>query len=172
MHHNANRGQHRQKPHTSQLKTNMEGNSEKLAELLHVKCFGRSLNLAAQRALKTPTVSCQLGRTRSIMAFFRKSTIASHALNEKQKLLNLPEHKLMTDVATRWNSPEAAKSCNTCNVRRKDPYAVFYSTTVQATDSALTRNIKNSVSGDLGKRYMSNRSSLCIAFFYMIILSL
>ena len=103
VHNNANRWQHRQKQHTSQIKTNMEGNSEKLVELLHVKCFGHSLNLAAQRALKTPTVSRQRGRTRSIMAFCRKSTIASHALNEKQKLLNIPEHKLMTDVGTRWN---------------------------------------------------------------------
>lgn len=73
-----------------------------LVKLVHVKCFARSLNLAAQRALKLPTVSHLLGRICSIVTFFfRKSTIASHALNEKQKLLNLPEHKLMTDVATR-----------------------------------------------------------------------
>ena len=36
---------------------------------------------------------------------------------------------------------------------------------VQATDSALTRDIKNTVSGDLGKRYVSDRSFLCTAFF-------
>lgn len=35
-------------------------------------------------------------------SFFRKITIASHALNKKQKLVNLPKHKLLTDVATRW----------------------------------------------------------------------
>lgn len=45
-----------------------------------------------------------LGHIHSIVGFFRKSTAASHALKEKQRLLNLPEHKLMTDVATRWNS--------------------------------------------------------------------
>ena len=34
---------------------------------------------------------------------------------------------------------------------------------VQATDSAVTRDIKNTVSGELGKRYVSQRSFLCIA---------
>lgn len=29
-------------------------------------------------------------------------TIASHALTDKQKLVNLPKHKLLTDPATRW----------------------------------------------------------------------
>lgn len=38
------------------------------------------------------------------MAFFRKSALASQVLQEKQKLLNLPQHKLMTDVSTRGNS--------------------------------------------------------------------
>ncbi|KAL2089183.1 hypothetical protein ACEWY4_016082 [Coilia grayii] len=75
-----------------------------LAKLMHVRCFAHTLNIAAQRALKTTAVSRLLGRIRQIVSFFRKSTLASHILQEKQKLLNLPEHKLMTDVPTRWNS--------------------------------------------------------------------
>ena len=36
--------------------------------------------------------------------FFHRSATALHALKQKQKLLELPVHKLVTDVATRWNS--------------------------------------------------------------------
>ena len=39
-----------------------------------------------------------------MVTFFRKSALASQVLQEKQKLLNLPKHKLMNDVPTRWNS--------------------------------------------------------------------
>ncbi|KAL2082256.1 hypothetical protein ACEWY4_022074 [Coilia grayii] len=75
-----------------------------LAHMQHFKCFAHTLNLASQRALKLPTVSRLLGRVRRVTGFFRRSTVASHVLREKQALLNLPRHKLITDVATRWNS--------------------------------------------------------------------
>ncbi len=69
-----------------------------IAKLINVRCFAHCLNLAAQRALKLPTVSRLLRRVRSITTFFRQSTITCHVLHEKQNLLGLPEHKLMTDV--------------------------------------------------------------------------
>lgn len=75
-----------------------------LAGMLHFKCFAHTLNLASQRALKLPLVARLLGRVRRISTFFRRSTTASHVLRQKQKLLELPEHKLITDVVTRWNS--------------------------------------------------------------------
>ncbi|XP_029958862.1 zinc finger BED domain-containing protein 1-like isoform X2 [Salarias fasciatus] len=75
-----------------------------LASMLHFKCFAHTLNLASQRALKLPAVQRLLGKVRRITNFFRRSTIASHVLKEKQKLLNLEQHKLKTDVVTRWNS--------------------------------------------------------------------
>ncbi|XP_051809325.1 E3 SUMO-protein ligase ZBED1-like [Acanthochromis polyacanthus] len=75
-----------------------------LAKMMHFKCFAHTLNLASQRALKLPAVQRLLGRVRRITSFFRRSTIASHVLKEKQKLLNLQQHKLQTDVVTRWNS--------------------------------------------------------------------
>ena len=37
--------------------------ASELAKLVHVKCFANSLNLAAQRALKVPTVARLLGRS-------------------------------------------------------------------------------------------------------------
>lgn len=69
---------------------------------LHVKCYAHTLNLAAQRALKIPAVARLLGRVRRIVNFFRRSTIANNMLKAKQRLLQLPEHKLMTDVVTRF----------------------------------------------------------------------
>ena len=71
---------------------------------LHVKCFAHTLNLASQRALKLPAVARLLGRVRRITTFFHRSTIANSMLEQKQKLLYLPTHKLKTDVVTRWNS--------------------------------------------------------------------
>ncbi|XP_053554170.1 thyroid hormone receptor alpha isoform X1 [Bombina bombina] len=70
----------------------------------HVKCFGHTLNLASQRALKVATLSRLLGRVRRISTFFHRSTTANHCLKEKQKCLCLKNHKLITDVTTRWNS--------------------------------------------------------------------
>ncbi|KAJ4919271.1 hypothetical protein JOQ06_022231 [Pogonophryne albipinna] len=84
--------------------SNMTIAAEEAAFTLHVKCYAHTLNLAAQRALKITAVARLLGRVRRIVNFFRQSTTANHMLKEKQRLLQLPEHKLMTDVVTRWNS--------------------------------------------------------------------
>ena len=75
-----------------------------LIECLHVGCFAHILKLASQAALKIPAVSRLLGRVRRISTFFHRSTLANHALKNKQKLLDLPQRKLVTDVSTRWNS--------------------------------------------------------------------
>ncbi|XP_051990723.1 E3 SUMO-protein ligase ZBED1-like isoform X2 [Xyrauchen texanus] len=75
-----------------------------LAGLLHFKCFAHTLNLASQRALQLKPVARLLGRVRRITSFFRRSPTASCVLREKQKLLNLPQHKLLNDIVTRWNS--------------------------------------------------------------------
>lgn len=59
----------------------------------------------AQRALKLPIVVHLMDRIHSIVTPpIRQSANASHTLNKKQKLLNLPEHRLMTDVVERRNS--------------------------------------------------------------------
>uniref|UniRef100_A0A3P9CVN5 BED-type domain-containing protein n=1 Tax=Maylandia zebra TaxID=106582 RepID=A0A3P9CVN5_9CICH len=71
---------------------------------LHIGCFAHTLNLASQAGLKVPAVAQLLGRVRRIASFFHRSTIANRKLKEKQKILNLPAHKLVTDGVTRWNS--------------------------------------------------------------------
>ena len=45
-----------------------------------------------------------LGRIRRIVTFFHKSTTATIVLASKQLMLGIPQHKLVNDVPTRWNS--------------------------------------------------------------------
>ncbi|XP_054592246.2 E3 SUMO-protein ligase ZBED1-like [Nothobranchius furzeri] len=62
--------------------------------LTYIGCFAHIINLASQTGLKL----------RHIVTFFHRSTTASRILKEKQKLLQLKQHKLTIDVVTRWNS--------------------------------------------------------------------
>lgn len=75
-----------------------------LGNFLHIKCYAHTLNLASQKALKLPTVTRLLGRIRRITTFFHRSTTANQLLKENQNMLSLKNHKLKTDVCTRWNS--------------------------------------------------------------------
>lgn len=79
-------------------------NAVGLMGCFHLGCFAPILNLASQAGLKIAAVSHLLARVRRITSFVRQSPTASLALKSKQKLLQLPEHKLVTDVVTRWNS--------------------------------------------------------------------
>ena len=71
---------------------------------LHVGCLAHTLNLACGKALKLSSVTNLLARMRRVVAYFHRSTVATAILKEKQKRLQLPEHKLVMDVSTRWNS--------------------------------------------------------------------
>jgi hypothetical protein len=70
----------------------------------HVTCFAHTLNLATQRGLKVPQMERLLAKVRKIVSFFHKSTTASAMLKSKQTMLQIPTHKLIIDVQTRWNS--------------------------------------------------------------------
>ncbi|KAL2102146.1 hypothetical protein ACEWY4_001314 [Coilia grayii] len=72
--------------------------------LTHVGCFAHIINLASHAGLKLPNIARLLARVRHIAKFFHRSTTATRVLKEKQKLLQLKEHKLTIDVVTRWNS--------------------------------------------------------------------
>ncbi|CAI5660053.1 unnamed protein product, partial [Oreochromis niloticus] len=76
----------------------------RFAGMTHIQCFAHSLNLASQKALKIQSVVRLLRRIRRVTAFFRRSTTASNQLKQKQCLLQLPAHRLITDIITRWNS--------------------------------------------------------------------
>ena len=70
----------------------------------HIKCFAHTINLAAQNILKIHEVQRLMGRVRRVVTYFHKSSTANHKLQLKQVLLNLPNHKLIMEVKTRWNS--------------------------------------------------------------------
>ncbi|XDV25419.1 hypothetical protein PO909_029340 [Leuciscus waleckii] len=70
----------------------------------HITCFAHTLNLASQKGLGVDRASRLLGKVRKIVGYFHRSPIASHALQEKQTLMDLPKHKLIQDIMTRWNS--------------------------------------------------------------------
>ncbi|XP_062583948.1 E3 SUMO-protein ligase ZBED1-like [Saccostrea cucullata] len=71
----------------------------------HIKCYADTLDLAAQKSLKVKQVSHILARMRKIVAFFHRSSVATTAkLREQAGIIQLPAHKLLIDVPTRWNS--------------------------------------------------------------------
>lgn len=84
--------------------SNMTVAAEELGTCLNVGCLAHTLNLACGKALKITSVSHLLARMRQVVGYFHRSAVATAILKEKQKLLQLPEHKLVIDVATRWNS--------------------------------------------------------------------
>lgn len=61
----------------------------------HIACFAHTLNLATKKALEVKQVSHVLAKMRSTAAYI---------LESKQNMLDLPNHRLIIDVATRWNS--------------------------------------------------------------------
>ena len=69
-------------------------------------CFAHTVNLAAKKAVSINGVSRLLGKVWKVVTFFHKSTTAHHALTVKQKMLNLPKHKLIRNVTTRWNTAQ------------------------------------------------------------------
>ncbi|KAK0144340.1 Zinc finger BED domain-containing protein 1 [Merluccius polli] len=69
----------------------------------HIKCLAHVVNLASKRGLAVSRVVRLLGRVRRV-TFFHKSTTVTAVLANKQTQLELPRHKLITNVQTRWNS--------------------------------------------------------------------
>ena len=67
-------------------------------------CFFHIINLAPQKAMSVNPISRLLAMIRKMVSFFPKSTNAAHVFKTKQEMLELPNHKLIQDVPTRWNS--------------------------------------------------------------------
>ena len=67
-------------------------------------CLAHTLNLASNKAMSIQSLQRVLAKVRSIVTFFHKSNIATEMLKEKQLALQLPQHKLINDCKTRWNS--------------------------------------------------------------------
>ena len=71
----------------------------------HLSCFAHTLNLIVSDSLRdTDEVASVIKLIKNIVSYFHKSSKASDKLGIIQARLNLPHHKLIQDVDTRWNS--------------------------------------------------------------------
>lgn len=69
-----------------------------------VCCSGHTLQLCINTALKQDRLRRTVSAARNLVGHFKKSAKATAALKEKQMQQNIVQHKLIQDVATRWNS--------------------------------------------------------------------
>lgn len=70
-------------------------------------CFAHTLQLCVNAGLSNREVTelpKLLAKARAIVGHFRRSPLATSQLLQAQKQLDIPQHKLLQDCATRWNS--------------------------------------------------------------------
>jgi hypothetical protein len=83
-------------------------NAAKLISHLNWRpCFAHTLQLVVEDGMKDRRVSglqSILQKCRAIVGHFKHSALAMHSLEQYQRQLDLPRHRLAQDVATRWNS--------------------------------------------------------------------
>nr|XP_055051178.1 uncharacterized protein LOC129436907 [Misgurnus anguillicaudatus] len=82
---------------------NMDVAIKKL-QFIKLGCFAHTLNLGAQTIYSVASVAKWTAKIRNIVVWMKRSSMAKTVLREKQQILNLPEHSLILDVKTRWNS--------------------------------------------------------------------
>lgn len=77
----------------------------KITKWSHLPCFAHTLNLIVQGAFAADDQLSSLQvKCKHIVSYFHRSVKASDRLATVQKQLNLPTHKLIEEVETRWNS--------------------------------------------------------------------
>ena len=69
-----------------------------------LSCFGHNLHLSIGKGLNDEKISRVLGRCRALVAHFHRSWKKNEELKQKQEELNIPQHKLISPVTTRWES--------------------------------------------------------------------
>jgi len=75
------------------------------AGLPSMGCVAHTLQLSVKRSLASQqSLDTALALCRKIATHFSHSTLAKEKLREIQQTLQLPEHVMMQDVQTRWNS--------------------------------------------------------------------
>ncbi|XP_060569040.1 E3 SUMO-protein ligase ZBED1-like [Ruditapes philippinarum] len=83
---------------------NMQSASEKCEDWGDVGCFGHTLQLCVKPALELPNVSKIVAKSRKLVGYFKHSTTLTAEMRNRQKVFKVPEHELIQDVPTRWNS--------------------------------------------------------------------
>ena len=84
--------------------SNMVLASELLEDWGDLPCFGHTLQLAVNAGLEISTISRLSGACKKLVTHFKHSVVATTALHERQKTMNVPHHSLLQEVSTRWNS--------------------------------------------------------------------
>ena len=68
------------------------------------RCAGHTMQLVVNHAMKDPMIDKALSAARGLVKHIKKSEPASTKLKQKQKQMGTAGHKLIQDVAVRWNS--------------------------------------------------------------------
>uniref|UniRef100_A0A803TK93 BED-type domain-containing protein n=1 Tax=Anolis carolinensis TaxID=28377 RepID=A0A803TK93_ANOCA len=82
------------------------------AGFFNVTCMAHLLHNTVKEGLKSPeeqpastaNIALLIERCRKIAGYFHRSIKAAWQLRDRQSLEGLPQHKLLQDVSTRWNS--------------------------------------------------------------------
>lgn len=73
-------------------------------DILRLPCFAHSMNVSAGKLYNETNFTRWLARIRSVVLWFKRVHMASVVLKEKLANLELPNHSVILDVKTRWNS--------------------------------------------------------------------
>lgn len=90
--------------------TDNAANEQKAFEILkwhRFGCYGHRINRIVSAALQVPAISHIVGKGRKLVTYFHQSSSATDLLKVKQASIltgGAVGHKLVQDVATRWNS--------------------------------------------------------------------
>ena len=75
-----------------------------IMEIHHLGCIGHTLQLSVNKSFRLTLVARLLGRVKKLVEHFKRSTKETYLLRDKQILLDLPQHELIQQCDTRWNS--------------------------------------------------------------------
>ncbi|XP_069128352.1 E3 SUMO-protein ligase ZBED1-like [Argopecten irradians] len=147
----------------------------------HMGCLGHCLNLVVTKGLKLQNISKLTAKVRKLFSHFRRSHISAQQLREKQKQLGIPQHKLLIDVETRWNSTlimlsrfveqePAVSAVFTCPRKKKTTASIIVPMLKKIAailqpcedDSNIIANMKNEMLKDFNIRYQSDEVQLFI----------
>ena len=87
--------------------SNMVAAAKKL-ETLHgwssVRCVAHTIQLVVNAVLKSASISDTLTSARRVVEYFKRSALATSMLHAKQEQMSEPDHQMIMDVSTHWNS--------------------------------------------------------------------
>ena len=69
-----------------------------------LSCFGYTLQLIVTAGLALNAIARLTAVCHKIVGHFKHSAVATAAMTERLRSLKIPEHSLIQDVATWWNS--------------------------------------------------------------------